>query len=220
MRKLIGVALLVVIPAAANAQGSVTLTIGFRGPAGPRFDKTRVGPLFGVDVKPIRWGWGALGIELSHAPRIAPNDSGAYSPAGQGCLGPDGIFTTCASSRRVRGEATSQLGAIARFGPQSRRAAPFVELGVGYYRTSQRDRIEIWDPSGRPLTNLSHDAKTTDPGVYARAGLGIEVKASSRGPALSLSARYRWAKRGSGINEWMEWFNERGGGEVVVGVRF
>jgi len=220
MRNLLVAALISSLPAAAGAQGIVTITAGFRGPAGPAYNETRAGPLFGIDVKPVRWGWGALGIELSHAPRNTETDSGAVNPPGLMCYGPDGVLTTCASSRAIAGEATSQLGVIVRFGSERPRFAPFADLGFGYYRTSQLARIDIWDPTGRLLSNLSGSQTDTEGGIYARGGIGVEVKPWAKGPALSLSGRYRWAKRGDGFDAWTEWFNDRKGTEVVVGVRF
>jgi len=218
MRYLLTAALLA-LPASASGQLPLSFTTGYRAEAGPQFDAVRAGPLFGVDLKPIRWRWGALGLELSHAPRMLRRDSGAYNPAGQGCLGPDGVLTTCASIRRHVGEGTTQLGAVAVFGPRNRRVAPFGELALGYYGAHQKDRIDIWDPAGRHLTNLSSDFSNTDGGVYARIGAGVEFAPWVRGPTLFLSARYRWAKLGIGPGDWTEWFNERKGGELVVGLR-
>jgi len=208
--------LLACLPATGSAQGPVTITTGYRGPT----DGARAGPLFGIDVKPVRWRWGALGIELSHAPRIAHADSGTFNPPGQMCVGPDGVLTTCASSRRKTGEATSQLGVIVRFGSERPRFAPFADLGLGYYRTSALEWVDIWDPAGRLLSNLSGSHTDTEGGIYARGGIGMEVKPWAKGPALSLSGRYRWAKRGVGIDDWTEWFNDRRGAELVLGVRF
>jgi hypothetical protein len=219
MRYLLTGALLALLPATASAQLPLSFTTGYRAAAGPQFDAVRAGPLFGIDVKPIRWGWGALGLELSHAPRLLRRDSGNYSPAGQGCFGPDGELTTCASIRRHVGEGTTQLGAVAVFGPRNRRVAPFGELALGYYAAHMKDRIDIWDPEGRHLTNLSSNVSNTEGGVYARIGAGVEFAPWPSGPALFLTARYRWARLGFGIGDWTEWFNERKGGEVVAGVR-
>lgn len=218
MRNLLTAVLLASVPATASAQPPLSFTTGYRARTGPEFDAVRAGPLFGVDVKPIRWGWGALGLELSHAPRMMCRDSGAYAPP-QGCYGPDGVLTTCASIRRHVGEGTTQLGAVAAFGPRNRRVAPFGELALGYYGAHMKDRIDIWDPAGRHLTNLSSNASNTDGEVYARIGAGIEFAPWRNGPALFLSARYRWAKLGIGPGDWTEWFNDRKGGEVAVGVR-
>jgi len=220
MRYLLLAALASTLPAVAGAQGIVTFTTGLRGPTGPRFDQFRAGPILGIDVRPVRWKWGSFGVELSHAPRMSTRDSGAYNPPGQLCMGPDQVLTTCGSSRSVTGEATSQLGALAHFGPALKRTAPFVELAVGYYRTSVRGESDVWDTSGRHLTNLSGGGTSTDGGVYARAGVGVEVKPWTKGPALSVSARYRFARRGDGPGAWFEWFNVRSGGELALGVRF
>jgi hypothetical protein len=37
---------------------------------------------------------------------------------------------------------------------------------------------------------------------------------------LSVSLRYRLAMLGDGLGDWLEWFNERSGVELVFGVRF
>lgn len=219
MRNLLTAVLLASVPATGSAQLPLSFTTGYRARTGPEFDAVRAGPLFGVDVKPIRWGWGALGLELSHAPRMMRRDSGAYNPPGQGCLGPDGVLTTCASIRRHDGEGTTQLGAVAVFGPRNRRVAPFGELALGYYGAHQKEQIDIWNPAGQHLTNLSSHFSNTEGGVYARIGAGIEFSPWVRGPALFLSARYRWAKLGIGPGDWTEWFNDRKGGEIAAGVR-
>jgi hypothetical protein len=129
MRYLLTAALLACLTATASAQLPLSFTTGYRARAGPQFDALRAGPFFGVDLTPIRWRWGALGLELSHAPRMMQRDSGAYNPPGQGCFGPDGVVTTCASIRHHVGEGTTQLGAVAVIGPRNRRVAPFGELG-------------------------------------------------------------------------------------------
>jgi hypothetical protein len=170
MRYLLFSALLASVQATAAAQLPLSFTAGYRTRAGPQFDAVRAGPLFGIDLKPVRWRWGALGLELSHAPRMMRRDSGAYSPAGQGCFGPDGVLTTCASIRRHVGEGTTQLGAVATFGPRHRRVAPFGELALGYYGAHMKDRIDIWDPSGRHLTNLASNASNTDGGNDREGG--------------------------------------------------
>ena len=210
---------LVACVATGRAQGLVTVTAGFRGGTGDKYLGLRGGPLFGVDVRPIRWGWGALGLEASLAPRLAKVDSGPYNPPGQGCYGPGGVLTTCASIRRSLGEATTQIGMIASFGPARPRTAPFVELGLGWYRSGPNNQIDIWDPNGLHLTNLSGADKSASAGVYARLGAGVRMKPWTRGPALSLSARYRWAKLG-GFPDWSEPGKDRSGLELVLGVRF
>ena len=133
--------------------------------------------------------------------------------------GPGGVLTTCATIRRHLGEGTTQLGAVAVFGPRNRRVAPFAELALGYYAAHMKDRIDIWDPDGRHLTNLSSNVSNTEGGVYARIGAGVEFVPWVNGPGLFVSALYRCAKLGIGPGDWAEWFNDRKGGEVVAGVR-
>jgi hypothetical protein len=219
MSLLLAGALVTCVATSARAQGLLTVTAGFRGGTGERYQGIRGGPLLGVDVRPIRWGWGALGVEASLAPRIARRDSGAYNPPGQGCYGPGGVLTTCASIRNILGETTTQVGIIASFGPTRPRTAPFAELGLGWYRAGPNNQTDIWDPNGTHLTNLSGTDRSAKAGVYARLGAGVRMKPWARGPALSLSARYRWAKLG-GFDDWFEGRNDRSGLELVLGVRF
>ena len=216
---LLTTALVVCLATTARAQGLVTVTAGFRGGTGDDYLGLRAGPLFGIDVRPIRWGWGALGLEASLAPRLAKVDSGPYNPPGQGCYGPGGVLTTCASIRKSLGETTTQIGMIASFGPTGPRTAPFAELGLGWYRAGPNNQTDIWDPNGLHLTNLSGADKSASAGVYARLGAGVRMKPWTRGPALSLSARYRWAKLG-GFPDWSEPGKDRSGFELVLGVRF
>ena len=217
MKTLLAVGFALLLPAAASAQGPITFTTGWRGPAGPSSNQYRAGPLFSVDIQPLRWSWGSAGFELSHAPRRDRTDSSAVNPP-EGCYGPDQVLTTCAFRRSITGEATSQIGTLARFGPQSGTLRPFAELALGYSRTVGRARFDVWDPSGRHLTNLSGDGGSSDDGIYGRVGAGLRFQPWSSGPAFQVSGRYRWAKRGIGIDDWTEWFNERKGWEVAVGV--
>ena len=217
MRYLLTAALISLLPAVAGAQGTWTVTSGWRGPAGPRFDKLRAGPTFGVAYTPVRWSWGAFGAEASFAPRINRTDSVAMA---EPCLGPDQVMTTCASRRSITGESTAQLGATLILGPLRHRVAPFVELGLGVSRSTRTGRTDVWDPDRRLLTNLSGSGTDTDAGIYGRIGVGLQFKPWKNGPAVLTSVRYRSAYRGAGPGDWMEWFNERSGYELTLGVRF
>jgi hypothetical protein len=217
------------IPVTGSAQGVVTVTAGYRGPAG-RIDPSRLGglggtdrasggPMLGVKVDVFRRGWLALGPELSWALRMTASDSGAYPIAGQVCVDPQGNMTTCASQRVVYGEGTGQIGLAVNMGPRHRRTAPFGELAAGYYKTFPKGREDIWDPNGVHLTNNSGTLTPDNQGIYSRFGLGIETKPWRRGPALSVSARYRWARVAADRRGLTENPLDRSGFEVVLGVR-
>ena len=209
------VVLLSLLPATGSTQGLVALTAGFRGRAA---DNVRAAPMLGFGVTPIRGGWVALGLELSWAPRMTQSDSGAFHTPGFSCADPQGNPTTCASERDVFGESTLQIGATVSVGPRHRRTAPFAELALGYYGTNSKEGRDVWDPTGLHLTNASYDelARRQD-GAYARVGLGVQMKPWSRGPGLTVSARYRWA-RGDLLGEYTYLYH-RDGPELVLGVR-
>lgn len=208
------VALLSLMPATGRAQGLVTFLVGVRGRAA---DNVRAAPMLGLDVTPIRWAWVALGLELSWAPRMTQSDSGALPSGLPPCADPLGNPTTCASQRAVFGESTLQIGATVTVGPWQRRTAPFVELALGHYGTNSKEGQDIWDPAGVHLPNLSYDLSEHHNGAYARVGLGVHTKPWTRGPALTMSARYRWALTGPLGKEGSY---PRNGPELVGGVRF
>lgn len=219
----VSVALLSLLPTPGSAQGLVTLTTGFRGRAGsyqtfpPSSMPVNGGPVIGLSVTPLRWGWGAAGVEVSWAPRMTQTDSGAYS-----CYDPPGqpnqsTLAPCGSFRTSYGESTMQAGATLRIGSEDRRFAPFGELAVGYYGTTGRGRQDIWDLDGLPLVNRSYAfAGGRESGPYVRLGFGVQGKPWNRGPRLALSARYRAAT----LSPLSDYPQKRSGLELVLGVRF
>jgi len=207
------VALFSLMPASGRAQGLVTLLVGFRGRAA---DNVRAAPMLGLGVTPIRWAWGTLGLELSWAPRMSQSDSGAIPPGGPPCADPFGNLTICASQRAVYGESTLQIGVTVTVGPWQQRTAPFMEFALGHYGTTSKERYDIWDPAGAILPNFSLAGSQALKGAYARVGVGVYTKPWTRGPALMVSARYRWAQTGPLISEYSD---PRNGAELVLGVR-
>ena len=219
----VSVALLQLTPSPASAQGLVTFTTGFRGQAGsygtfpPGSMPVGIGPLFGLGITPLRWSWGAAGVEASWAPQMTQTDSGAYS-----CFDPPGqpnqsTRAPCGFFRTSYGESTVQAGATLRIGPEQRRFAPFGELAVGYYRTSAEGRQDIWDLNRLPLANRSYAfAAGREAGPYVRLGFGVQGKPWNRGPRLAVSARYRAAR----LSPLSDYPQNRHGFELVLGVRF
>ena len=206
---LVPLLVLSLMPAPGTAQGLVTLMAGYR--AGRADHNVPAGPMLGIVLTPIRGRWVALGFDLSWAPRITASDSGAIQPP---CFDPQGNPTTCGSRRDEYGESTLQIGAALTVRRRDRRTAPFAELALGYYGIESNARVDYWDPTGLHLSNMSTGQTRQQGGLYSRVGLGVQMKPWSKGPGLTVSARYRWASVG-----WPEEKNPRDGAELVLGVR-
>jgi hypothetical protein len=211
MRNLMAIVVLVGLPATGTAQKLVTFTTGYRAAAGDSWEKVQGGPLVGIDFRPIRWGWGALGLEASWAPAVNHRDSASHPP--EYCESRGGDPVNCGSFRHLRGESTTQVGITARVGPARSRTAPFGEVGLGYYGARLKSRQDLWDSAGRGVPEYSSSSSYDESGFYARVGGGIQVKPWNRGPELAIGARYRWAI--VGMNDAVD----RSGVELVLGVR-
>lgn len=159
---------------------------GFRPPAGP---------LVGIRVAPVRFGWLSLGTEVFWSPRVTdvliPEYCTYYLPTRE-----------CVKRLDTVSESAIQAGLSVRVGQLRRPRGFFGEIGLGGFRLTQGGKREFWASSDADHGARWHRNKLiaadnrrdySEVGPYARIGVGYQIRLREGGPTALTSLRYRWA---------------------------